>query len=147
MTSDAIPAADFQALFPGIEIIRPVGAPVLAGTSITPCDGPACFPELPGVMAKLGMVARYRNSAPGLGPRLVIVADSFGPNAVPWFARFHEEVVLVGTNNLYLLDAAERARLKAFVFRPAGGDELLYLYHDATLYSGRLLGDLSMLSP
>jgi len=139
--------SDYQSLYPGIEIIRTVGTPVLAGSSITACEGPACLPELAGAATKLHMVARYRNSAPGLGPRLVILSDSFGPSALPWFARFHEEVVLIGTNNIPLLDAAEKARLRAFVFRPDSKDELLYLYHDATVYSSRVLGDMQFFAP
>ncbi|MDO8439275.1 MAG: hypothetical protein Q7S67_03460, partial [Telluria sp.] len=139
--------SDYQSLYPGIEIIRMVGAPELAGSTITPCDGPACVPELAATAAKLHMVARYRNSAPGLGPRLVILSDSFGPNAMPWFARFHEEVVLIGTNNIAQLNHEEKARLRAFVFRPHSKDELLYLYHDATVYSSRVLGDMQFFAP
>lgn len=139
--------SDYQSLFPGIEIVRMVGTPELAGTSITPCDGPACLPELAGPAAKLQMVARYRNSAPGLGPRLVILSDSFGPNAVPWFARFHDEVVLIGTNNIALLNAQEKAQLRAFVYRPDSKDELLYIYHDVAVYFNRVLGDMQFFAP
>lgn len=137
--------SDVQSMYPGIEIIRMVGTPQLAGSGITACEGGACFPGLESVMTKLDMVARYTNGAPGLGPRLVILGDSFGPNAVPWFARFHREVVLIGTNNLTLLDAAELARLRSFALRPDSGDELLYLYHDVTVYSGRVLADMENL--
>ncbi|MES2151034.1 MAG: hypothetical protein V4508_14740 [Pseudomonadota bacterium] len=139
--------SDVKGMFPGIQIERPVGAPELAGSGIEACIGGDCFPGHVATMNKLGMVALYRNGAPGLGPRLVLLADSFGPNVAPWFARFHVEVLLIGTNQLISLSPAERAEVRALSFRADSKDELLYVYHDVSLYSGRIGYDLNMLAP
>ncbi len=137
--------SDYHWLYPGIEVIRKIGMPDFAGTAITPCEGSHCFPELAAQMKKLSDVARYRNTAPGLAPRLVIIGDSFAPNAAPWFARYYQEVIMIGTNFVTQLNAAERKQVVEFLYRRDSGDEILYIYHDATVYSGRVGADLEHL--
>jgi hypothetical protein len=139
--------SDVRHMHPGLEIEAPVGMPDFAATRIEACDGPACFPELRAIMDKVGMVARYRNPAPGLGPRLVVVGDSFAPGIAPWLSQYHSEVVLVGSNTFFTLTRAERAALRDFMFRPGSGEQVLYVYHDATLASLRVGYDLVMLPP
>lgn len=139
--------SDVHHMHPGIHLQAEVGQPEFSGTRIEACDGAACFPELRTVMEKVGMVARYRNPAPGLGPRMVVVGDSFSPAIAPWLAQYHQEVVLVGSNAFFLLTHAERAALRAFMFRQGSGDNILYVYHDATLASLRIGYDLGLLSP
>lgn len=139
--------SDVQFLFPGIEHDSLADEPNFAGTTITPCFGPDCFPALKPLMEKLAVVGRYVNRAPGLGPRLVILSDSFGYAGAPMFARYHREVVYVSTNSLARLDAGELAQLRSALFVPGSDDEVLFLYHDATVLFGRVGTDLEMLFP
>lgn len=139
--------SDIHSLFPGIELDSMVGEPEFAGTTMTACTGADCFPDLKPVMQKLGAVGRFTNSAQGLAPRLVLVTDSFGEAGAPWFARYYREVVYVSTNTLALLTREEVARLRGLLFRPGSTDVVLYLYHDATVYSGRVGTDLNTLAP
>jgi hypothetical protein len=135
-------------LFPGIERLADVGEPDLTGTGITRCDGPDCFEtRFRAVMAKLPPSGVFRNGAPGLAPRLVMLTDSFGIGAAPWFARYYSEVVFVSTNFLFRLSQDEKAALKKLVFRPDSGDEVLYLYHDVTVNVNRIATDLAYLRP
>ncbi|MCD2517284.1 hypothetical protein LQ564_13300 [Massilia sp. G4R7] len=139
--------SDVGFMFPGIERNAMVEHADFAGSTITPCYGPDCFPEIKPIMDKLYLIGRYVNSAPGLGPRLVLVTDSFGYNALPMFARYHREVVLVGTNALESLSQGELARLRALLFVPGSDDEVLFLYHDATVLANRIDIDFNMLFP
>lgn len=139
--------SDIGWMFPGIEHDSIADEPDYSGTTITPCLGADCFPELKGVMAKLDTAARYTNSAPGLGGRLVMITDSYGYAAGQAFARYHSEVVQVSTNMLARLDADEVAQLRSLLLRPGSGDEVLFLYHDASLYSDRIRDDLKLLRP
>lgn len=139
--------SDVHWMFPGIKHNSVVEDPDFKGTTITPCYGPACFPELRPVMDKLQVVGRYRNSAPGLGPRLVVITDSFGYAGGPMFSRYHREVVHVSTNSLPALDEREREQLRKLLFVPGSDDEVLFLYHDATVLSYRIRTDLGMLMP
>lgn len=139
--------SDVAYLFSGIERNSMADEPEFGGTTITPCFGPDCFPELKPLMEKLGVVGRYVNSAPGLGPRLVIFSDSFGYLGAPMFARYHREVVYVSTNALVRLDAAEVDQLRKLMLVAGSDDEVLFLYHDATVLWGRVGTDLALLFP
>lgn len=139
--------SDVAYLFSGIERDSMADEPDFGGTTITPCFGPDCFPELRPMMEKLAVVGRYVNSAPGLGPRLVILSDSFGFMGAPMFARYHREVVYVSTNALARLAPDEVAQLRQLMFKPGSDDEVLFLYHDATVLWGRVGTDLQMLFP
>ena len=139
--------SDVAYLFAGIDGDSLADVPNFGGTTITPCFGPDCFPEQKAMMEKLGVVGRYVNSAPGLGPRLVIFSDSFGYMGAPMFARYHREVVYVSTNALVRLDRLEVDQLRKLMLAPGGDDEVLFLYHDATVLWGRVGTDLAMLFP
>ena len=139
--------SDVAYLFEGITHDSLADEPDFAGTTITPCFGAACFPQQQAMMDKLAVVGRYVNSAPGLGPRLVILSDSFGYAGAPMFARYHREVVYVSTNALARLDAQEVEQLRQLMFVPGSDDEVLFLYHDATVLFLRVGTDLNMLFP
>jgi len=140
-------SSDVDYLFTGIRHESMADEPDFSGTTITPCFGPDCFPGFKPVMEKLAVVGRYVNSAPGLGPRLVIFSDSFGYMGAPMFARYHREVVYVSTNTLVRLDPDEVARLRELMLVPGSDDEVLFLYHDATVLWGRVGTDLELLFP
>jgi hypothetical protein len=139
--------SDIQWLFPGIEHDSVADEPDFARTTITPCFGPDCFPELKPVMGKIDVLGRLTNNAPGLARRLVLVTDSFGYAGAPEFARYYSEVVYISTNMLARLSPDEVAQLRRWLFRPGSGDEVLFLYHDASVYSDRILDDLKLLKP
>lgn len=139
--------SDIHWLFPGIELPSVAGEPDFTKTAIRACTTPECFPGMEDTMRKMVIFGRYTNGAPGLRPRLVLVTDSFGERGAPWFARYYSEVVYVSTNSLKILTKQDIERLRALLYRPGMGDEILYLYHDATVYSGRIGYDLHMLSP
>lgn len=139
--------SDIHWLFPGIEHDSIDDEPDFTGTTITACYGPDCFPELKPIMEKLAVVGRYTNRAPHLAGRLVVVSDSFGFAGAPAFARYHREVVFVSTNALSRLSRDEVAALRNLLLRPGSGDQVLFLYHDATVYSDRIATDLGMLRP
>jgi hypothetical protein len=139
--------SDIQWMFPGIEHDSIADEPDYSGTGITACLGADCFPGLKPVMAKLDTAARYTNSAPGLAGRLVMVSDSFGYAAGQAFARYHSEVVQVSTNMLSRLDRDELAALRELLLRPGSGDQVLFLYHDASMYSDRVRDDMKLLKP
>ena len=139
--------SDVAYLFTGIERDSLADTPDFGGTTITPCFGADCFPAVKPMMEKLAVVGRYVNSAPGLGPRLVIFSDSFGYMGAPMFARYHREVVYVSTNALARLDPEEVAQLRRLMLVPGSDDEVLFLYHDATVLWGRVGTDLALLFP
>lgn len=139
--------SEIRFMFPGINPVSMVQDQDYAGTTITPCYGAPCFPEIQPVMEKLGVVGRYLNSAPKLGPRLVVLTDSFGYSGGPVFSRYHREVVFVSTNMLVRLDEKEREQLRKLLFVPGSDDEVLFLYHDATVLANRIETDLGMLFP
>lgn len=139
--------SDIHWLFPGIEHDSVDEEPDFSRTTITPCFGPDCFPELKPAMEKLRVVGRYVNSAAGLAGRLVLVTDSFGFAGAPPFARYHKEVVFVSTNALSQLSRDEMAGLRGLLFRPGSDDKVMFLYHDATVYSDRISSDLALLQP
>ncbi|MEW6760681.1 MAG: hypothetical protein AB1437_07635 [Pseudomonadota bacterium] len=140
--------SEIRFMFPGIERVSMVEDAEFSATSITQCHGPDCFPEhLRPMLAKLVVMGRYLNKAPGLGPRLVVIADSFGHVGAPMFSRYHREVLFVSSNMLDRLDEKEREQLRELLFVPGSDDEILFLYHDATLLSNRIKTDLDMLFP
>jgi hypothetical protein len=137
--------SDIGHIFPGLRLDSTVETLDLAKSGIEQCWGAACYPEMADVLAKFGESARYRNPAAPLG-RLVMMSDSYGPPSWPWFARYYREVVAVNTNSMDALKPADLARLRAFLFSNPD-DEVLVLYHDATVHAGRLSQDFKLLMP
>jgi len=139
--------SDLDNLAPGLGLNSPVKLVDFAAAGVQECRGPSCFPEMPELMAKLWGVNRYRNPAAPL-PRLVLVTDSFGISAGPWFARYFQDVLQVATNDLARLSPAEVAQLKTLLFQQRTPQHLLFLYHDGTVQGGsRVAADLSLLFP
>lgn len=138
--------SDIRHLFPGIRLYSSLDVLDEAASGIEACRGPACFAEMTPVFSKFGEVGHYRNPKAPLG-RLVLISDSFGPPSWPWFARFYKEVVAVNINGIDSLDEADRAKVRAFLFQGGTDDQVLVMYHDATVYAERIKHDFSMLMP
>lgn len=139
--------SDLDNLAPGLGLSSQVKLVDFSAAGVQECRGPSCFPEMPDLMAKLWGVNRYHNPSAPL-PRLVLVTDSFGLSAAPWFARYFKDVLQVATNDLPRLSPAEVARLKTLLFPQQTPQHLLFLYHDGTVQGGgRIATDLQLLFP
>lgn len=139
--------SDLDNLAPGIALSSEVKLIDFAASGVHECHGPACFPEMPDLMAKLWGVNRFHNPAAPL-QRLVLVTDSFGLSAAPWFARYYRDVLQVATNDLARLTPAEVERLKTLLFQQQTPQHLLFLYHDGTVQGGgRIASDLQLFFP
>lgn len=139
--------SDLDNLAPGIALASDVKLVDFAASGVQECHGPACFPEMPDLMAKLWGVNRFHNPAAPL-PRLVLVTDSFGLSAAPWFARYYRDVLQVATNDLARLTPSEVERLKTLLFQQQTPQHLLFLYHDGTVQGGgRIASDLQIFFP
>jgi len=145
-TTQTLPS-DLDNLAPGLTLASTVKLVDFAASGIEECRGPVCYPEMPDLIAKLWGVNRYHNPAAPL-PRLVLISDSFGLQAAPWFARYYRDVLQVATNDLPRLTPAEVARLKTLLFQQQTPQHVLFLYHDGTVQGGgRISGDLKLLFP
>ncbi|MES2300262.1 MAG: hypothetical protein V4582_24725 [Pseudomonadota bacterium] len=138
--------SDLSHMFPGVSRSSRFEQIDYAASGIDACLGPSCFGALEPIMAKLYQMAIFRNPAATRG-RLVFITDSFGMPAAPWYARYYKEVLLFSTNNFDRLNAAEMAQVRALLFRPQAHDDVLFLYHDVTVYSGRIGEDGRALFP
>lgn len=145
-TTQNLPS-DLNNLAPGLEFSNPVKLVDFSASGIQECRSPDCYPEMPDLIAKLWGVNRYHNPAAPL-PRLVLISDSFGLQAGPWFARYYRDVLQVATNDLARLTPAEVARLKTLLFQQQTPQHVLFLYHDGTVQGGGRIGaDLKLLFP
>ncbi|MFA9217370.1 MAG: hypothetical protein ACEQSK_09715 [Sphingomonadaceae bacterium] len=131
--------SDLDSLAPGLALHSKVKKVDFAASGVQECNGASCFPEMPDLMAKLWGVNRYQNPAAPL-PRLVLITDSFGVSAGPWFARYYRDVLQVATNDLAQLAPAEVQRLKSLLFQQQTPQHLLFLYHDGTVQGGGRIG-------
>ena len=139
--------SDLDNLAPGLGLNSAVKLVDMAAAGVQECHGGSCFAEAPQLMAKLWGVNRYRNPAAPL-PRLVLITDSFGVSAGPWFARYFQDVLQVATNDLARLTPAEVTRLKTVLFPSQTPQQLLFLYHDGTVQGGgRVATDMKLLFP
>lgn len=139
--------SDIGSLFPGVELSSMVSVIDFAASGVQDCHGPACFPaELSAVMDKVHGAHRFRNPAAPL-PRLVMLTDSFGFAAAPWYARYFKDVIQIATNDLARLGGDDTARLKRFLFEPGSPQRILFLYHDNTVQAGRIGIDFRILFP
>lgn len=141
--------SDIGHLFPGLDQPSEVDVMDLPASGIEACYGAPCFKDGPAVLQKFELV-RLRNPHAPRG-RLVLISDSFGPPAAPWFARYYKETVLFNANTLYLLDpvkdAAELEQVRQFVFADAAASDFIVLYHDATVHAKRIALDFQKLLP
>lgn len=139
--------SDLSNLMPGVTLDSSVKLVDFAASGVQECHGATCYPELSDVMAKLWGVNRYRHDGAPL-PRLVMVTDSYGLQLAPWYARYYRDVVQVATNDLTQLAPEERRRLARFLFQQPGPQDLIFVYHDATVQGGgRIATDLGQLFP
>ncbi|MEN9868868.1 MAG: hypothetical protein RL748_4458 [Pseudomonadota bacterium] len=137
--------SDIANLFPGVRLNSEVEVINFVASGIKQCHGPACYPELGPIAARLWGVNRFHNPA-APRQRLVLISDSFGLNLGPWYARYYQDVVQISSNDFGLLSAPELAQLKAFVFQHASSQDLLFAYHDGTIQGGkRISSDLNII--
>ncbi|SFU88665.1 hypothetical protein [Pseudoduganella namucuonensis] len=141
--------SDVSHLFPGLERRSEVEVMDLDASGIAACHGAACFPGGPAVLEKFEL-ALYRNPKAARG-RLLLITDSFGPPAAPWFARYYRETVLFNVNTLYLLEGPRQERdlerVRRFLFDGREGDDVVVMYHDATVHAKRIALDFPKLLP
>lgn len=139
--------SDMDNLMPGVTLDSNVKQVDFAGSGVQECHGAACYPELPDVMAKLWGLNRYHHDGAPL-PRLVVVSDSYGLELAPWYTRYFRDVLQVSTNDLAQLTPDQCRRLAQFLFRQPGPQQLIFVYHDATVQGGGRIGsDLATLFP
>jgi hypothetical protein len=138
--------SDLSHLFRGLELGGEVEALDLAASGIEECLGPACQGDALRPLDMAAELATYRNAHAARG-RLLIFGDSFGLYGAPWFARYYKEVVIINTNWLDRLSAPQRVALRQFVLGRQPGTDLLVLYHDVTVTSGRIARDFHILMP
>jgi hypothetical protein len=139
--------SDLSHLFPGIELSSQVRAIDFQASGVDVCMGPTCFGEaLRPTMEKLWQMSTYRNPKAPRG-RLVIVSDSFGQPVAGWYSRYYKEVVHVCTNFMDQLSEPELRPIRKYLFDDAGGDDVLFLYHDVTVHAGRIGADAALVLP
>jgi hypothetical protein len=127
-------SSDLNNLDPGMGASDPIREPDVRAAGVKSCSGTACGPIeglTPGAEFAL---QRYTRPEPG--PRLLIVADSFGDEIARNFLEQFGEVWHVATNNLKALSPADRRVLSAVLLARFKGERVLYVYHDAAGLDG-----------
>jgi hypothetical protein len=129
--------SDLAHMFPGVSLPSDVTTIDFAASGIDECVGGRCFPEAEDVMNKLGDVSRYRNEkAPK--PKLILVTDSFGHYIAGWYSRYYRDVLHISTNSADTLSDAEKSRLRQLLLEQARTGDVLFVYHDGGVLSGRI---------
>ncbi len=126
--------SDLSGYFLGLELGSQVLEPRWPVPELSRCQGVACFPGLEDVSGVLADVSRYHGPRPG-GGRLLILSDSFGAEAAPWFARHYGDVWHFALNNLHELAPAQRERFRQAVLEAYRPDQVLVLVHDGNLFT------------
>jgi hypothetical protein len=138
--------SDIGHLFPGIKRPSEVDVMDMAASHIDFCYGARCFDHAPPILKDFEVIRLRNHYAPR--KRLVLITDSFGPPAAPWFARYYKEVLLFNANTLYLVKQdTDMEPVRQFVFADAAGTDFIVLYHDATVHAARIKQDFSQLLP
>ena len=137
--------SDLEPLFPGVKLASQVDAVDFGASGGEACVGPSCFDALRPLMETLHQMSVYRNPNAARA-RLVLITDSFGLPAAPWYARYYREVIHFSTNGIDRIDEARLAQLRQLLFRPHAGDDVLFLYHDVTVHAGRFALDARLLA-
>lgn len=135
--------SDIDGVIPGIATANAMTVPDYDAAGIDYCFGVPCFPELPeaGVIRDL---SRLDSPAPG-GRKLLILSDSFGRNAVGWFAAYFHTVRHFSVSNLGRLSPAELADFRHFIYDDYQPDVVLYLFADGSaLYWPAFVADLDL---
>lgn len=127
-------SSDLNGLNPGMAAGDPIREPDVRAVGIRNCTGVACGP-IPGLTpgAEFALERYWR---PEPGPRLLIVADSFGDEIARNFLEQFGEVWRVVTNNLTALSPADRRVLADDLGARFRGERVLYIYHDAAALDG-----------
>jgi hypothetical protein len=138
--------SDIGHLFPGIKQPSEVDVMDMAASHINYCYGAVCFDQPPAILKDFEVIRLRNQYAPR--KRLVLITDSFGPPAAPWFARYYQETVVFNANTLYLAkQEADMEQVRQFVFADAANTDFIVLYHDATVHAARIKQDFSQLLP
>lgn len=138
--------SDIGHLFPGVRRPSEVDVMDMAASQINFCYGAVCFDNPPAILKDFEVIRLRNPTAPR--KRLVMITDSFGPPAAPWFARYYQETVLLNANTLYLVkQETEMEQIRQFVFADAANSDFIVLYHDATVHAARIQQDFSKLLP
>lgn len=138
--------SDIGHLFPGIKQPSEVDVMDMAASHIDYCYGAACFDQPPVILKDFEVIRLRNHNAPR--KRLVLITDSFGPPAAPWFARYYQEILLLNANTLYLVkQEADMEQIRQFVFADVARSDVIVLYHDATVHAARIKQDFSRLLP
>ena len=127
-------ASDLNNLNPGMGASDPIREPDVRAVGIRSCAGAGCGPIdglTPGAESAL---ERYTRPEPG--PRLLIVADSFGDEISRNFLEQFGEVWRVATNSLAGVTLADRRSLAAALKARFQGERVLFVYHDAAALDG-----------
>jgi hypothetical protein len=136
--------SDITGFFPGLRIEEEVVQADEAGAGVTTCIGPPCFAAELGAEAARLMEDLRRHNSPQAQGRLLLLTDSFGRFVAADFTPYFGQVVQVSLNNLPLLTADQRARVRQALVAEYRPDMIVYLIHDyaATYYWDVLLRDL-----
>ena len=136
--------SDITGFFPGLRIEEEVVQVEEAKAGVATCIGPPCFEAVLGAEAARLMEDLRRHDSPLAQGRLLLLTDSFGRFVAADFTPYFGQVVQVSLNNLPLLSAAQRDRLRRALIAEYRPDTIVYLVHDfaATYYWDVLLRDL-----
>ena len=127
-------ASDLNNLNPGMAASDRIREPDVRAVGVRSCAGVACGP-IDGLPSG-AEIALERYTRPEPGPRLLIVADSFGDEISRNFLEQFGEVWRISTNYLSAVSPADRRALAGFLQTRFEGRKLLYVYHDATALLG-----------
>ena len=130
--ANAAMPSDVIGLNPGVALQATVFRPDFQAAGITLCRGSLCFPEPRGAFRTLNDVTVVSRAA-GLGGRLLVLSDSFGAHAVPYFAEYYSEVWHASLNFYDRLSPDQRREFRAMVLDRFKPDGLIFVYHDGNL--------------
>ncbi|MDB5363640.1 MAG: hypothetical protein JWO51_4937 [Rhodospirillales bacterium] len=126
--------SDLNGLNPGMGASDAIREPDARAVGIRTCEGAACGP-IDGLTPGAEFVLE-RYTRPEPGPRLLIIADSFGDEISRNFLEQFGEVWRVVTNNLPALSPTDRRVLADELKARFQGERVLYIYHDAAALGG-----------
>lgn len=119
-------SSDIAHLLPGVPLRFRTIEPDLAAADVTAA---LRIPELGASGGILYDVSHFTRRG-RVGPRLLILSDSFGQAVAPWFAAYYGEVWHVAVNNIAQLTPERQAALTDTLFDRFRPDDLLLVFHD-----------------
>jgi hypothetical protein len=131
---EQIALSDLSNMIPGLNLSDLIIVPDYAAGGLAYCYArPECLPELaPAIATTIGDYSRIISPRAGTR-RLLLLTDSYGAFAAPWFAAWYGEVRHVSTNTLDRLSASDRAALREIMFQKYRPDDVIFLYHDGSV--------------